>query len=50
MLLKSLFLLPHLLNNVEFEFSWFRNTEQSPKILMLEIEMLLDFQNKRISK
>ena len=29
MLLKTSFLLPHLLCNVEFEFSWFLNTKQS---------------------
>ena len=29
MLLKTSFLLSHLLCNVEFEFSWFLNTKQS---------------------
>ena len=47
MLLKTLFLLPHLFYSVEFEFSWFRITEQSSEILILKIEMLLAFQNKR---
>ena len=41
MLLKNSFLLPHLFCNVEFEFSWFYNTEQSSEILILKIE----FQN-----
>ena len=30
----------------EFEFSWFLNTKQSSEILILNIEMLLEFQNK----
>ena len=38
------FLLPHL--NVEFEFSWFRNTKQSSEILILKIEILLELQSK----
>ena len=42
----SLFLLPHFFCNVEFKCSWFNNTEQSSEILSLEIEMLLEFQNK----
>ena len=42
----KLYLLPHLFCNVEFEFSWFHNTEKSSEILLLEIEMLLKFQNK----
>ena len=46
MLLKTSFLLPHLFCNVEFEFSWFHNTKQSSEILILKIEMLLEFQNK----
>ena len=46
MLLKNSFLLPHLFCNVEFEFSWFYNTKQSSEILILEIKMLLEFQNK----
>ena len=46
MLLKNSFLLPHLFCNVEFEFSWFHSTKQSSEILILEIEMLLEFQNK----
>ena len=46
MLLKTLFFLPHLFCNVEFEFSWFYITEQPSKILILKIEMLLEFQNK----
>ena len=46
MLLKNLFLLPHLFWNVEFEFSWFHSTKQSSEILILEIKMQLEFQNK----
>ena len=46
MLLKTLFWLPRLFCNVEFEFSWFHNTEQSSEILILKKEMLLEFQNK----
>ena len=46
MLLKTSFLLRHLSCNVEFEFNWFHNTEQSSQILILKIEMLLEFQNK----
>ena len=46
MLLKDSFLLPHLFWNVEFEFSWFHITEQSSEILILKIEVLLEFQNK----
>ena len=46
MILKILFLLPHLFCNVEFEFSWFHNTEQPSEILILKINMQLEFQNK----
>ena len=46
MLLKNSFSLPHLFWNVKFEFSWFHNTKHSSEILILEIEMLLEFQNK----
>ena len=46
MFLKNSVLLPHLFHRVEFEFSWFHNTEQSSEILILKIEMLLEFQNK----
>ena len=46
MLLENSFLLPHLFCNVEFEFSWFHSTKQSSEILILETEMLLEFQNK----
>ena len=46
MLLKNSFLLPHLFRNVEFECSWFHNSEQSSEILILKIEILLEFQNK----
>ena len=46
MLLKNPFLLPHLFCNVEFEFSWFQNTTQSSEILILEMDMLLEFRNK----
>ena len=42
--------LPHLFCNVEFEFTWFHNTKQSSEILILKIEMLLEFQNRRILK
>ena len=45
MLLKTLFLLPHLFCIVKFELSIFHNTKQSPEILILKIEMLLEFQN-----
>ena len=44
MLLKILFLLPHLLCNVEF--SWFHNTKQSSEILILQLEILLEFSSK----
>ena len=37
MLLKNSFLLPRLFYNVEFEFSWFHNTEQSSEILILKM-------------
>ena len=43
------FLLPHLFCNAQFEeleLSWFHNTKQSSEILILKIEMLLEFQNK----
>ena len=40
------FFLPHLFCNAEFEFSLFRNTKQSPEILILTIEMLLEFRNE----
>ena len=43
---KISFLLPHLFYNVEFDFSRFHNTKQSPEILILRIEMLFEFQNK----
>ena len=46
MLRKTSFLLPHLFCNVEFEFNWFHNTEKLSEILLLETEMLLEFQNK----
>ena len=47
MLLKTSFLLPHQFCKVEFEFSWFHNTEQSSEeILFLKREMLLELQNK----
>ena len=38
--------LSHLSCNVKFEFSWFYSTKQSSEILILEIEMLQEFQNK----
>ena len=50
MLLKNSFLLFHLFCNIELEFSWFHNTKQSSEILILKIEMLLKFQNKRNSE
>ena len=46
MLRKISLFLPHLFCNVEFEFSWFHNTKQSPEILILKIEMLPEFQNR----
>ena len=46
MLPKILLLLSHLFCNVEFEFSWFHKIKQSLEILILKIEMLLEFQNK----
>ena len=46
MILKIVFLLPHLFCNVKFEYSWFHNIEQSSKILILKINMQLEFQNK----
>ena len=49
--LKTWFLLLHLLSNVELDFilfSWFRNTNQSPEILNLKVEMLFEFQNARV--
>ena len=46
MLLKNSFLLSHLFYIVEFDFSWFQNTEQSSELLTLKTEMLLEFQNK----
>ena len=46
MLLKTSFLLPHLLCNVEFEFSWFLNTKQSSKTLILKIDVLLELKKK----
>ena len=46
MLRKISFLLPHLFCSVEFEFTRFHNTKQSSEILILQIETLLEFQNK----
>ena len=46
MLLKNSFLLLHLFCNIEFEFNWFHNTDQSAEILILKIEMQPEFQNK----
>ena len=46
MLLKNSFLLSHLFYIVGFDFSWFQNTEQSPELLTLKTEMLLEFQSK----
>ena len=43
MLLKTSFLVPHLFCKVGFEFSWFHNTERLSEILILKIEMLLEF-------
>ena len=43
---KTSFLLPHLFCNIKFEFSWFHNNEQLSEILILKIEMLLEFLNK----
>ena len=47
-LFKYIYLVYHLFCNVEFEFSWFHNTKQSSEILILKIEMLIEFQNRRI--
>ena len=46
LLLKNSFLLLHFFCNVEFEFSWFRNTKHSSEFLIVKIKMLLEFQNK----
>ena len=46
MLIKISFLLPRLFFNVEFEFRWFHNTKQSLEKLILQIKMLLEFQNE----
>ena len=46
MLIKISFLLPRLFFNVEFEFRWFHNTKQSLENLILQIKMLLEFQNE----
>ena len=43
MLFKNSFFLRHLFCNVEFEFGWFHNTKQSSEILILKIEMMLEF-------
>ena len=43
MLLKISFLLLHLFCNLEFESSWFHNTKQSSEILILKIEIVLEF-------
>ena len=46
--LKTSFLLPHLFRNVEFESSSFISQHQTvtSEVLILKIEMLLEFQNK----
>ena len=46
MLCKISLLLPHLFCNVEFEFNWFYNTKRSSEIIILKIEMLLEFLSK----
>ena len=49
MSLKTSFLLPHLFCNVEFELIQLlsqHNTEQSSEILILKIQMLLEFETK----
>ena len=46
MLLKNSFSLPYLFYNVKFELIWFHNTQQSSEILIFEIKMILEFQNK----
>ena len=46
MLLKTSFLLSHLFWNVRFEFSWFHNMEKPSDILILKMELMLEFQNK----
>ena len=38
MLLKNSFLLSQLFYIVEFDFSWFQNTEQSPELLTLKTD------------
>ena len=39
--------MPHWIRKVEFEFSWFHNTQQSSdEILILKRNMLLEFQDK----
>ena len=43
LLLKISFFLPHVFCNIEFDFSWFYNTKQSSEILIVKIEMLLEF-------
>ena len=50
MLLKNSFLLSHLFCNLEFEFSYFTTPNQWSEILILKIEMLLEFQNKSNSE
>ena len=42
---STLFLLPRLFCNVEFEFSWFRNTNSHERFFNSQ-NMLLKFQNK----
>ena len=48
MLLKTSFLLPHLFRNVESEFSSFISQHETAtsEILILKLEMVLEFQNK----
>ena len=48
MLLKTSFLLPQLFCNVEFEFIWLHSAEQSPGILILKTEKLIEFPNIEI--
>ena len=50
MLLKNSFSLPHLFWNAEFESPDFTTPNQSSEIVILEIEMLLEFQNKANSE
>ena len=47
MLLKTLFLLLHLFCNANLTSAHFATTRRSSEILILKIEMLLEFQDKK---